>query len=234
MTRSKILMLKYLISAIVILVFAEKSVSAQDYRIGITLSPSITWFGSNTGEVTNKGARPGIDLTVKLERNFSGNFAYTGGVSFTSSSGRLQSAAATGFLFPDRTVNVGPGEAIIYRIRYLSIPFGLVGRTNEHNQISYHGEIGIDPAVVVSGRADIPSLDIKNGRAMKELNRFNIGYHLNAGADYSVNDNVQLTIGLGFENYFFDVTRDRLDQVRDHIGQRFIRFIFGVSFLGNN
>jgi hypothetical protein len=231
MKTTKGLIYKCFVIISAILLLAGNVSSGQEVRVNLSLSPVITWFGSDKGEITNKGARPGFDFTIKAERYFTDNFAYTGGLGFLTSSGRLESSLATDFLLPDRTVTVEPGKPIVYKINYLAIPVGLKFRTNEKNLLSFYGELGLDPEVVVSARVDIPSLDLKNEKGAKELNRFNIGYHLNGGAGYSVGDNLMLTFGLGFENNFLDVTRERLSQPGDHIGQRFIKFIFGINFL---
>ncbi len=95
---------------------------------------------------------------------------------------------------------------------------------------SYFGELGLDPKVVVRGRVDIPSIDVKGQKAMTEIRRFNIGYHFNAGIDYSIDGNISLVLGLGFENNFLDVTKDVSEQEVDRTSQKLLNFIFGINF----
>jgi hypothetical protein len=216
-----------------ILALAGQHASAQESRIGVTISPVITWFGSGSETVTNQGSRPGSEITVRYEKYFTDNFAFTAGISLLGTGGRLKRSVPVDFLLPERTVTVGAGNPIVYRIRYLSVPAGVKFRTNERNLLSFTGEVGIDPEVVVTGRVDIPSLDIRYNKAMTQINRFNLGYHINGGIEYKAGEALSLILGLGFENNFLDVTRDRLSQENDRITQRFIKFILGVNFLRN-
>ncbi len=119
---------------------------------------------------------------------------------------------------------------MIYRIQYISVPVGLKIKTDEIGYLTYFAEFGLDPKVVVSGKADIPSDHIKGEKAMTEIRRFNVGYHLNGGVDYSIDGNISLILGLGFENNFFDITKDIDGQKTDRTAQRFLKFIFGINF----
>jgi hypothetical protein len=203
---------------------------AQNFRVGIYVSPQLSWFRSDIKEVRNEGARPGFDLTVKMEKPLSDVASLIGGLSLASSGGRLKSSSPSTFMFPDYSLVVAAGDPVVYRISYLSFPVGLKLRTREKGYITYFADPGLDPKVVVSGKVDIPSLDVKGKKAMTEINRFNIGYHANAGIEYSINGSTSLVLGAGFESTFFDVTKDRADQKDDRTTQKFLKFIFGINF----
>lgn len=215
---------------IVFLVLSGKIADAQDYRFGVYLSPVISWFNTDIDEVRNQGARPGFNFNVSAAKYLSERFFASGGVSFISSSGRLVSSIPSFFRFPDHTVTIAANNPVVYRLQYLSIPVGIKYKTYEMGLFSYWGEIGLDPKVVVGGRVDIPSLDVKGEKAMTEIRRFNMGYHLNAGIDYSIDGNISVVLGLGFENNFFDVTRDVSEQENDRTTHRLLKFIFGINF----
>ncbi|MGB8490478.1 MAG: outer membrane beta-barrel protein [Bacteroidales bacterium] len=203
---------------------------AQNYRFGAYISPLLSWFRTDLKEVRNEGARAGYDLGIRLEKPLSEFASLTGGLSLKTSGGRLVSNSSSTFWFPDYSVAVAAGEPVIYKISYLSVPVGIKLRTRENGYLTYFAEPGLDPAVVVSGKVDIPSIDIKGMRAMTEITRFNIGYHVNGGIEYSINGSTSLVLGAGFESTFFDVTRDRGDQEEDRTVQRFLKFIFGINF----
>jgi opacity protein-like surface antigen len=65
---------------------------------------------------------------------------------------------------------------------------------------------------------------------MYEIRRFNIGYHLNAGVEYSLENNISLILGLGYESNIIDITKDIDTMKTDYTSQKFLRFIFGINF----
>ncbi len=219
-----------IIALLAILLVAGRMLNAQDYRYGIYVSPLISWFKTNIDEVKNEGARAGFDFFIIAERNLTRNWSFTFGPGFIASSGRLKSSEPSVFRFPDFTATVEAGEPVIYRLQYLTIPVGIKIKTEEIGYLTYFAEFGLDPKVVVSGKADIPSAHIKGEKAMTEIRRFNMGFHLNAGVDYSIDGSTSLIFGLGFENNFFDITKDINGQKTDRTAQRLLKFIFGINF----
>lgn len=219
-----------IIVLLVILLLAGRMLNAQDYRFGIYVSPLISWFKTNIDEVKNEGARAGFDFFITAERNLTQNWSFTFGPGFIASSGRLKSSEPSVFRFPDFTATVAAGEPVIYRLQYITVPVGIKIKTGEIGYLTYFAEFGLDPKVVVSGKADIPSAHIKAEKAMTEIRRFNMGFHLNGGVDYSIDGSTSLIFGLGFENNFFDITKDIDGQETDRTAQRLLKFIFGINF----
>ncbi|NSW95480.1 MAG: PorT family protein [Bacteroidales bacterium] len=222
--------MKNALPVLILVLLKTGTVNSQDFRFGIYANPVISWFGTDVSDVKNEGARAGFNFSVTAEKYIGDNYAITAGLSITSSGGRLVSEKPSIFRFPNYSSVVAAGNAVKYRIQYLSIPAGVKFKTNELGFLSYFAEIGFDPKIVASGKVDIPSVDIKGEKAMTEIRRFNLGYHLSAGIDYSIDGSTSAILGLGFENNFLDVTKDVGDQPTDRTSQRFIKFIFGVNF----
>jgi len=206
-----------------------QTLAAQDYRYGVYVSPVISWFKTDIDEVKNQGARAGFVFSISAERYLTDNWHFNSGLAFINSSARLVSSSPSYFRFSTTSV-VAAGDPVIYRIQYISIPVGIKIKTSEVGYLTYFAEFGLDPKVVVRGRADIPSIDIKGGNAMNEIRRFNFGYHLSGGADYSIDGNTSLILGLGFESNIFDVTKDIENQPTDRTSQKLLKFIFGINF----
>ena len=206
--------------------------TAQEYRFGGYIIPAISWFSTDITEVVNQGSRAGMIFVVSAERYFINNISATAGLGLINSGGRLVSSDPTIFKFADKTLDVASGDPIVYRIQYLVIPAGFKFYTNEigYNNMIAFGEIGIDPKIVVRGRVDIPSLDIKGEGAMAEIKRFNFGWHLHAGIEYPLGGSTAAVLGLGFENNFPDITKDVGTQVNDRVAHKFLKFIFGIKF----
>jgi hypothetical protein len=218
------------ILALTILVLQGSILSAQDFRYGIYLSPLISWFRTDIDEVKNEGSRAGINIFVTAEKDLTKSWSFTSGLGYITSGGRLKSSKSEVFRFPDFTSTVAAGEPVIYHLQYITVPVGLRIKTEEIGYLRYFGEFGLDPKVVVSGKADIPSASIKGRSAMTEIRRFNAGFHLMGGIDYSIDGSTSLILGLGFENNFFDITKDVDGQEQDRTSQRLLKFIFGINF----
>lgn len=204
-----------------------------DLVIGIHADPVISWFGSDNDQVSNNGARSGFSLGITLHRYFGPNYALSTGLNLISAGGRLVTATPTIF---DITTGLDPvvpaNSAITYKIQYLAVPVGLKLQTNQIGYITFFTDVGLDPKVVVSGKADVG--DLKNQKAPGEVKTFNFGYHIMAGIDYAVGGRTSVVLGLGFENNFADITKDYneipFNQPVDKIAHRILTIRLGVIF----
>ncbi len=202
----------------------------QNLQISLSADPVISWFSSDTRDVVNNGARPGFSLALQADNYFTENYAFSTGITVLWMSGRLNYSDTLHLRFKNSEIFVPGNEDIIYKIQYLSVPVGLKLRTNQIGYITFFTNIGLDPKVVIGGKADIPFSDITDENITEELRLFNLGYHLTAGIEYSLGSNTALLLGLGYENVFLDTTKDYEDQPVDKIGQHIIKFKLGLNF----
>lgn len=214
----------------VLTAFISTASFSQDYRYGLYLSPMISWFGTDVDNVSNKGARAGFGINITAERHLTDNWYFTSGVGFSAVSGRLVNSSPSFFRFPDHISTIPEGEPVIYRLQYLSIPVGAKIKTTETGYLVYFAEFGLDPKVAINKRVDIPSIGVEGERASGEIKSLNAGYHLMGGAEYSIDGNASLILGIGFESNIFDTTRDYETNESDRSTQKMIRFIFGINF----
>jgi hypothetical protein len=215
---------------IFLVVISTEISTAQGYKLGVYLAPSITWFSSDITEVDNQGSRPGMVYVINAEKPLSNNFFLTAGISIMNAGGRLIAQDPIQLKLKNYTETVAAGEPVIYRIHYLSIPAGIKARTNQIGSIMVFGDFGIDPKVVVLGKVDVPSLNVEKESGMGEIKRFNFGWHLHAGIEYPLGQRTAVALGLGFENNFADITKDWGTQVNDRIAHKILKFIFGINF----
>jgi len=200
---------------------------------GVHIDPIISWFATDIYGVSNEGARPGFNFGVSYNRYFSPNYSFSTGVNIINAGGRLVSKTNTLFElvnYKDKIANVAPGDAIVYKIQYLAVPLGLKFQTNQIGYITFFSDIGIDPKVVIGGKVNIPSLDIIGEKATAELKSFNLSYHIIAGIEYAIGGNTAAVLGLGFDNNFIDITKDRGDQPNDKVTHKLLSFRFGINF----
>jgi hypothetical protein len=196
---------------------------------GVHVDPLISWFGSDNDSVSNKGSRPGFNFGLTYCRYFAPNYAFSSGISIISAGGRLVNSGtvATTLELNNTTVELLPNEAVIYKIQYLSLPFGLKLQTNQIGYLTFFTDLGLDPKVVVGGKVKIGD---KNEKATSEINLFNLGYHALIGMEYAVGGNTAIVVGLNFENNFIDITTDKKGQPNDKISHRLLSFRLGVNF----
>jgi len=202
----------------------------QKISFGVHADPVISWFSSDIKETSNEGARAGINFGLNFNKYFTPNYSFSSGISIINGGGILKSSEATTMEFTNFTSTVAAGEQIIYKIQYLAIPLGLKLQTNQIGYLTYFTDLGLDPKVVIGGKCDIPSLDIKGEKATNELNSFNLSYHITAGVEYSLGGTTALIFGLNFDNNFLDITTDNVNQLKDKIGHKLLSFRIGVNF----
>jgi Outer membrane protein beta-barrel domain len=201
--------------------------------LGIHFDPLISWFSTDSYDTRNDGAIPGFNFGISYNKYFSPNYSFSSGINIINAGGRLISRETTSFELKNYNrgiITVQPGEPIIYKIRYLSIPLGLKLQTNQIGYSIFFTDFGFDPKIVIGGRADIPSLNIKGGNALPELRIFNLSYHIMAGIEYPLGGNNKLVVGIGFDNNLFDITRDNGNQTWDVVSNKMLSFRTGIIF----
>jgi hypothetical protein len=213
------------------LILSPHILDAQQWiSFGIHADPVISWFKSDVREIRNEGARPGFNFGLTYNKYFTNNYSFSTGISILNAGGRLVSRNTTVMEFTNFTATVLPGDPVIYKIKYLTIPVGLKFETNQIGYTTFFTDVGLDPKVVIAGRADIPSLSIRDENAMRELNRLNLSYHITFGIEYSLGGNTAWVFGLNFDNNFLDITRDNGGQPYDIITHKILSFRIGINF----
>jgi len=202
-------------------------------NFSIHFDPLISWFSTDSYDTRNDGVVPGFNFGISYYRNFSPNYSFSSGINIISAGGRIINRETTLIElnnYSSTILTVQPGESITYKITYLSIPLGLKLQTDQIGYGRFFTDVGLDPKIVIGGRVDIPSLDIKGGNASQELNLFNLSFHVMAGMEYPLAGNNSFIIGIGFEKNLFDITKDNGDQPSNVVIQKMLSFRIGMTF----
>jgi hypothetical protein len=202
----------------------------QRISFGLHADPVISWFASDIKQTKNDGARPGFNFGLTYNKYFSPNYSFSTGISLLNAGGRLVSSDTTEMEFSNFKSIVLPGKPVIYKIQYLTIPIGLKLQTNQIGYITFFSDLGLDPKVVIGGKADIPYNKISGENATKELRMFNLSYHVTGGIEYSFGGTTALVLGLNFDNNFLDVTKDNGKQLKDVVTHKILGFRIGIIF----
>lgn len=226
----KLLNKRLITGTIFILVLSFNPVAAQKLRFGVFADPVVSWFSSDTRETISKGARAGFNFGFTFNKYFGDNYAFSTGINILNSGGEIVNSVPVEMQFKNLTATVAADEAVTYKVQYLGVPIGLRFNSNQIGYLSLFTDLGVDPKIVIGGKADVPSLDIKGENALNELKMANVAYHITGGVEYSIGGNTSLVFGLGFENIFLDITKDTGIQPVDKISNKIVRFNFGVNF----
>ena len=224
---------KLLISSVFILLSLVGSAQNSDpdrISLGLHFDPVISWFGSDIRQVDNEGARPGFNFGLTFNKYFSYNYAFSAGLNIISAGGRLIHTDPTIMEFANLTPEVLPGNPVVYKIQYISIPVGLKLQTNQIGYFTFFTDLGIDPMAVIGGKIDIPSVDISDENATTELKTICMAYHITAGIEYSLGGTTAAVFGLNFENIFTDITKETGIQPKDRITHKMLGFRLGLIF----
>jgi hypothetical protein len=209
------------------------TVRAQPFlTFGIHFDPLISWFSTDSYDTRNEGSVPGFNFGMSYNRYFTPNYSFSSGIDIIYAGGRLVSRETSHFElknYNNDIIIVQQGEAITYRITYLSVPLGFKFQTNTIGYGRFFTDFGFNPKIVIGGKADIPSLNIKGANALPELNPFNLSFHIMMGMEYPLAGNSNVLFGIAFDNNLFDVTKDNGDQPSDIVSQKMVSFrmVFG-------
>lgn len=213
--------------------YIQRGGSQPFISFSIHFDPLISWFTTDSYDSRNDGVVTGFNFGISYNSYFGPNYSFSTGVNIINAGGRLINREATQFElknYYNSILTVQPGESITYKITYLSVPLGLKLQTNQVGYGRFFTDLGLDPKIVIGGRADIPSLNIKGGNALPELNIFNLSLHIMAGMEFPLAGNNNLVVGVGFDRNLFDITRDYGDQPWNLVYQKMLSFRIGMTF----
>jgi hypothetical protein len=223
-------MMRTIILIFILIIYSTVSNAQKKISFGIHADPLVSWFTTDIKEVKNDGARPGFNFGLTFNNYFTPNYSFSTGIGLMRAGGRVVSSDTTIMEFPNFNSKVLPGNPVVYKIQYLVFPIGLKLQTNQIGYLTFFSDLGLDPKIVISRKADIPSLSISGENAKKELNMFNLSYHITAGIEYSLGGTTALVFGLNFDNNFLDITTDNGKQPADKVSQKILSFRLGVNF----
>ena len=153
--------------ALSLVLFFSSIFSNAQQRIGfgIHADPVISWFSTDIKQVQNDGARAGFNFGLTYNKYFAPNYSFSTGISLMRAGGRLVSSDTTVLEFSKSKYTVLPGNPVVYKIQYLVFPIGLKLQTNQIGYLTYFTDLGLDPKIVISRKADIPSLGLTDENA---------------------------------------------------------------------
>ncbi|MFP4488556.1 MAG: porin family protein [Bacteroidales bacterium] len=219
-----------IIPAALLLCLPLQRADAQGISFRLYAEPLISWFSSDTEATMNDGARPGFAYGLTFDTYFAPNYAFSTGIGLMNTSGRLNYSDTVTINFKNSQSQLYPGENILYKIQYLTVPLAINMKSNQIGYMTFFANVGMKPKIVIGGKGSIAARNIEKESVMDELKLFNLGYQVTLGTEYSLGGSTAIILGLGYEDNFLDITKDNEGQPDDRIRQYIIRFKLGLNF----
>lgn len=169
----------------------------SDFKLGLTVHPTIGWIRSDMTGVESDGMRFGASYGLLGDFLFADNYAFSTALKLTTINGKtVQDAGAT---------------KTIHKLQYIEIPAKLKLLTNENNGMRFYGEFGLGNAFNVKAKADVKSTDptvaAENADIFKQTSFYRASIVLGGGAEIEVSGETKLMVGLSFDNGFTDIQK---------------------------
>jgi len=209
------------------LLFAtEYAVGQRELKFGILFDPTVMWYQSNNKNVTSEKAHLGFNFGMSLDYYFANNYAFATGISLFNTRSTVSYANGIELKISGKNMQVTSDDDVKYRIQYIKIPVGLKFKTHKIGRYVYFANLGLNPMVRVSAKADFISEEKEYSKegVNKEVNFLNIGWHFGGGTTYSLGGEAAIFAGLSFMSTFSSTLS------RDVITSRNLSLRIGVLF----
>lgn len=204
--------------------FAQYSLPAYDFRLGLTAHPTIGWVKPETGK-TNSVAL-GFSYGLLADFNFAENYAFATGLTITTINGK--STEINVAPYHDGSTTQTPYD-LKYKLQYIEVPLTLKLKTAKIGEIRYYGQFGLSNGFNIGAKQSAESANrtiADNQNISDETNFYRAGLILGVGAEYDVAEKTSITMGLTLNNGFTDITDADSRKVRNH----YLGLNFGVFF----
>ena len=140
------------------IVGAFASASQAQIKLGLKLSPQITWVAPESKGISSGGSKINASYGLMFDYYFTENYAFATEISVANYAGELivKDSKITRGVIPAVSQDVN----YIYRTQYVSVPLMLRMRTNEIGYFRYYADFGLDLALLVRAKADINNSSI--------------------------------------------------------------------------
>ena len=208
---------------------------------GVYFGPNVAWFGVDTKNQQNDGARVGYQFGAWMDKKITDNFLFNLAVEYQNLGGTLSYPYGAQIDLYDvgSVKNIKPTENIDYKLEYVSIPIGFKGKTKEIGYMSYFMNAGVAPMFRIKAKADVPG--DSDDLITNNVNMFTLNWYMGAGFEWTLAGTTRLVTEISYNGGIGrlvdnkdELTVDVYDQnngLRDHQGHiNFISLKVGILF----
>ncbi len=206
---------------------------AQEYqkvRVMLNLTPGYTWFQTdNPREIQTRGGTFAYDAGMKLTFFFQKNYAFSTGLFYMHTGGKISYADSVTLRLKE-PMEIPGDTRIVYSVNYLNVPLGLRLHTVSFGYMRYYFEPGMDVLFNLSSRAGVPAYFDGKETCKDDINFFNLGFHAEAGFEYSIGGSTAITGGLSYMRGLLDITKDAAGKPEDKLIFNTLALKAGIIF----
>jgi len=210
-----------------VFLFQALYIHAQDerpFRVGLTISPSMSWYSPEKREFVSEGARLGYAFGLIGDFRLGDFTSISTGLNISNFGGKLS--------YDDRKFQQITKVERTYKLRNLEVPLTIKLNTPEIGYLTYFGRFGFAPGVNLRAKADdsfivgnpyIEEVDIKGQTPLVRL-----ALVIGLGAEYSLGGKVSLFGGLTYNNGFTNNMKGEVLGVKPSANASYVLLNLGV------
>jgi hypothetical protein len=210
------------------LVLGALQVNAQDMRVGLQFSPTLSTIRT-ADDYQNKSSKISYSWGLRVERKFDDkNFSFLGGVDITRKGGTLDFNGIDEEGNEDGTKYSGD-----YVAQYIEIPLAAKMFTRQIGLFSYWFNLGLVPSVKIGEKSTLTETTQK--KVVKSQNEklhqpLGLGLLVGGGIQYEITEGTDATLGLLFNNGFTNMTRNHAGYGNRGAGFNYFALQMGILF----
>jgi hypothetical protein len=185
------------------------SASAQGLRLGLTGSPSLAWFKSETEDYKSEGVRLGISYGLLAEFIMAEQYTFATGINVTYFGGKLSYPQTDEVMFTHLERS--------YKLQNIEIPFTLKMKTREIGYNVYFAKFGFGGSVNLRAKANdeyynkgnTSTLNQEDVDIKSDIPLFRASMIVGIGLEHSLGGTTSLVGGLTFNNGFTNILKGK-------------------------
>ena len=182
------------------LFFSTQSI-AQDFKMGLAISPNTAWMVSTDYVHEAVGAKVNFGFEFMADVLFTENYALGLGVNVFNTGGDVKYYSSE-----DPQVKVER----TYSLQYVELPLTFKMRTNEIGYTTVFGRFGLGIGMNIKAEADeaLGSADREPINADEDINLFRASMIVGGGIERTISGTTALVVGLNYNTSFTNTYKD--------------------------
>ena len=234
-------MRKTLIIALVL--FYSATAFSQSYSGGLQGGINYSWLSIDSKQGEAKSGRLGFSAGAFFDNNFSDNFSLSLGLNINSIGGTINYYNPIALNWDNEDYKIEEDSEIFFKVKQLDLPISIKGRTQKIGYMTYFARIGMSPSFIIDSKADIVKgiargsdnkvvADTKDLDISKNLNYFNISWHVGGGFEYNLGGTTAIITEIIFTSNLFNLTDSNITGDGASVGalSNFLIIKTGIKF----
>jgi len=193
----------------------------QSFRLGLEVEPILSWGKAKDNTITSGGVKFGYGGGIVGDFYFSKNYALNIGLIFINEGAGITYDSPTVFKISPKVDTFARGTKVNYKLQYVQIPIDFKLKTDQVGYLSYYGQFGAMLSASIGTKADftspVSSQDLSDAKLSDNINLFNIGLLIGAGAEYNISGHTNVLLGLSYVNNFTNFTGKPANAAVNHV-----------------